>query len=52
MISSGFLVCLISIYFMMVGNGTTLYAIGGWIFWAGVGITIIGIIKIMGAADK
>lgn len=26
MISSGFLVCLISIYFMMVGNGTTLYA--------------------------
>lgn len=37
---------------MMVGNGTTLYAIGGWIFWAGVGITIIGIIKIMGAADK
>ena len=49
MISSGFLVCLISIYFM-VGNGTTLYAIGGWIFWAGVGITIIGIIKNNGSS--
>ena len=50
MISSGFLVYLISIYFMMVGNGTTLYAIGGWIFWAGVGITIIGIIKNNGSS--
>lgn len=45
-VNSGFLVCLICIYFMMIGKGTWLYTVGGYLFWVGVAITIVGIVGI------
>lgn len=44
-ISLGFLICLICLYLMIGLPGTSFYTIGGLVFWLGVIICMVGIIK-------
>ena len=41
----GFLICLISLYLMIGLPGTSLYTLGGLLFWLGALLSLIGIIK-------
>jgi len=41
----GFLLCLICLWFLMIGTGTSLYAAGFWLFPAGVIMAAAGLFK-------
>jgi len=41
----GFLICLICMYLLVAWKGSFLYTVGGWVFFIGVIVSVIGLFK-------
>jgi len=41
----GFLICFICMYLLVVYEGSSLYAVGGWVFIIGVIVAVIGLFE-------